>query len=376
MAAPFTPNDIIALAVDAERGTAPELIIGSFKRLVQEYAFQSAHCDPDERLSVAAEHAGYLTTRSGSWTVYVPWPLAFAFPSAITLDGLVSVAERSMLEGRGNVVLSGSTTFAGRVAALGDVDLAQYIFDDGSEIANRVERLMRRDGPTILVRVKFDREYQAPWEDLITALGRLRSLATESERIKLDFVDGVTPFGVMPVSNVVLPSDPSDRSKGAASRSFVFQEAVLTADGNPPWPLVVPEELLRYLKFLLRDMLAHRQAGKLVKALKRALSLTRILGLAELGDRAEAVLASRSAAGLAQESCMAELEALWPYLNADQQARLDASLKEKKGLAASIVESKGLPTQCSSLIDELMEKVKQFLAHEGVSFASWADGGS
>jgi hypothetical protein len=119
MPPPFSPQDIVSLAVDFDRGTAPASLTKRLGRLVEEYAFQSAYCDPDQRLAAADAFPGYLVTNSGQLQVYVPWALAFAFPGPAILDGLVAVAERSMIEGRGNIVLSGSTTFSGRFAGLG-----------------------------------------------------------------------------------------------------------------------------------------------------------------------------------------------------------------------------------------------------------------
>src|SRR5437016_5615222 len=99
MAPPFRPQDLISLAVDAESGKAVDQLVERMKRVLQEAAFQSAFGDPDERLVPTPDAPGYLTTASGRWQVYVPWPLAFAFPASVLLDGLVAVAERVMLGG-------------------------------------------------------------------------------------------------------------------------------------------------------------------------------------------------------------------------------------------------------------------------------------
>ena len=69
MPPPFSPQDIVSLAVDADRGTAPESLTDHLKRLVAEYAFQNAYCDPDQRLAAAVRFPGYLVTNSGQWQV-------------------------------------------------------------------------------------------------------------------------------------------------------------------------------------------------------------------------------------------------------------------------------------------------------------------
>lgn len=368
----FLPQDIVSLAVDVDRGTAPASITAHFARLLSEYAFQNASCDPDERLTSDATYPGYLTTNSGKWTALVPWALAFAFPSPVTLDGLVAVAERSMLPGEGNVVLSGSTNFAGRFAGLGDIDLAQYVFDDRQAFVARVQDLIRRDGSSNLVRVKYLIEYFAPWQSLIATLGNVSMLAQETERIKFEFIDGETPFGVMPVSNVVLPSDRADHTGGAARKSFVFQEVVLALDGDPPWSLAMADELLRYLRFLVREVQTYRDIGNPIKALKRALMLVRILGLDELGSRAEIVLASDMANASSHESCIAELEALWPHLSAEKQAVLEQSLKEKKEIGTTLTAADSLTMECKAVAIEAIEKMKEFLSKEGETIELWA----
>jgi hypothetical protein len=184
------------------------------------------------------------------------------------------------------------------------------VFDDVQHFVDRVKELIQRKGSAVLVRVKYLQEYVAPWDGLIAMLGGVSSLTDEKERIKFEFVDGETPFRLMPVSNIVLPSDANDRSKGAAQKSFVFQEAVLALAENPPWPLVMADELLRHLRFLVRDIRAYRKVKKPIKALKRTLSLVRILGMNDLGARAETVLTSDAANVTSRESCLKELDPL------------------------------------------------------------------
>jgi hypothetical protein len=371
MTSPFSPQDIVALAVEVDRGAAPASVTKHLNRLIAEYAFQNSYSDPDQRLIATDAFPGYLVTQSGRWSVYVPWALVFAFPSPDVLDGLVAVAERSMLQGRGNVVLSGSTTFAGRFAGLGDIDLAQYVFDDVQDIASRVHELAHRDGPAILVRVRCHGEYIAPWDELVAALHGWTALADKSERIKFDFIDGATPFGLMPVSNIVLPSDAGDHTKGAARKSFVFQEAVLALTDNPPWPLVMAEELLRYLRFLVREILAY-QTDNPMKAVKRALSLVRIVGLNDLGARAETVLASQAANMAAHQSCLRELDTLWTHVGAARRANLEAALAKKKEMAASMDVRASLAKECNAIVTEALEKMKEFLFLEGESLEAWA----
>jgi hypothetical protein len=54
----------------------------------------------------------------------------------------------------------------------------------------------------------------------------------DAKRFMAEFVDAVPTFGPMPVSNVMLACDYTNRAAGVASRSFVFQEAVAITNGG------------------------------------------------------------------------------------------------------------------------------------------------
>jgi hypothetical protein len=375
----FTPQDLLGLALEVERGEAPRKLVQYFERLVKERTFQIARDDRAGRLEEAAGEPGYLVTSSGRWSVYVPWPLAFAFPGPELLDELVDVIERVILRGRGNAVLSGSTTFAGRIAALGDIDLAQYMFGGAPALPAGVKDLVSRNNSAILVRVKWGRRYRRPWKKLLEdldqrldpGLDRLRLNRVLRKSMKFDFVDAETPFGLMPVSNIVLPSVAGDRRRGAARKSFVFQEAVLVAAGGPPWPLLMAGELLRYMKFLVRETKKYRD-DKPIKALKRALSLSRLLGLDLLGQQAEAALAGDAASMVAGDSSISELDELWADLPADERDTLAPKLKEKRQKVVTLTERGGKKAEPRRIIDAVLDEIDDMLSSEGRSLDAWA----
>jgi hypothetical protein len=369
MSSPFVPQRLIALALDAEAGTAPEALVRHFELLASEMAFQSVGADPAGRLEYADKAPGYLVTTCADWWVYVPWPLAFAFPEPTLLGGLVTVAERVMLEGPGNVAISGSTAFSGVIAGLGDIDLAQYVYDPET-LPARIQHVVQRSGPAVLVRVKIGREFRRPWDDLMAWL----SSQSVTGRMKFDFVDDATPFDLMPVSNVVLPSDPGDRKLGAALMSFAYQEAVLVRADGPPWPLMNADELLRYLKYLVQEVHEYRHArpARPVKALKRALSLSRILGLDDLAQQAQAWLAEPPATHAAGAACIAELVSLWADLPADRQTALEPALTKKKQMAANL--PPGAETDSpDSITGAVLQRVRDLLSKEGRTLEAWIE---
>src|SRR2546429_4516734 len=46
--------------------------------------------DPDALLEPVVRHAGYLASRRGDWSVFVPWPLARYFPTWLTLSEILA----------------------------------------------------------------------------------------------------------------------------------------------------------------------------------------------------------------------------------------------------------------------------------------------
>jgi hypothetical protein len=94
---------------------------------------------------------------------------------------------------------------------------------------------------------------------------------------------------------VVLASDYNDRKFGAAKKSYVFQEAVAVLSGAPLWTLVSPSEFAAYISFLRNEIQTFVDKNP-IKAVKRAVSLSLILGLNDFADRAFEILTSEDCA--------------------------------------------------------------------------------
>ena len=75
----------------------------------------------------------------------------------------------------------------------------------------------------------------------------------------------------------------------------MFQEAVAVIADAPPWTLVSPSEFASYISFLRKEIEIYADENP-IKAQKRALSISLILGLDDLADRAIEILTSEECA--------------------------------------------------------------------------------
>jgi hypothetical protein len=314
MPADFSSPDLVGLLVELDRGESQPALVDALGKIMREYAFQNARVDPAGRLKPSSEASGYLTTKCGKWTIFVPWALAFAFPGPDLTESLVELAERVKLDGRGYIALSGSATTCGRFVAIADVDFAQYIFELPEALSTKVRAMIERRTPAILVRVKFGESFLRPWDGLLKKLNDSLNNILPDRPIKFEFVDDATSYGLMAVSNFVLPSDQNDHMAGAAMKSYLFQEAILAEDGTPPWHLDTADELVRYVKYLIKAVKV-LQTDSPYKALKRSLSLARVLRFDDLSVRAEALVGDETAAFFARTSSVSAIEDLWGDLN-------------------------------------------------------------
>jgi hypothetical protein len=266
-----------------------------------------AGLDPAGRLQPAEEFPGYLTGTCGQWRLFVPWTLVSLFPDDGVLRHLIEVGLSVAIPPPETICISGSSTTLGSDIAIGDIDFCQYVavppalilqtaasFRD--PVANRVLVAVSYGEKEHYVRVKTP-EWQE-WERLSAKMSAVTEI-DEADRFMAEFLERGEHFGLLPVSIVVLASDPSDRRRGAARHSYVFQEAIaVNGDGTvpvPAWTLVDPAQLGDYIDFLRRQMDEYRTA-KPIKAVKRALSLVRTIRLHDLENEAIDLLESEAAA--------------------------------------------------------------------------------
>jgi hypothetical protein len=113
---------------------------------------------------------------------------------------------------------------------------------------------------------------------------------------KCEFIAWTRFEGVLEMTNVVLFIQSGRPEDDAGRRSFPPQEAPFTGKGAwVPRRLEEPRSLGRYVNWLQREVLRLLAPGSLdvAKATKRALALTRVLSLENLGERLLTVLEDR-----------------------------------------------------------------------------------
>jgi hypothetical protein len=131
-----------------------------------------------------------------------------------------------------------------------------------------------------------------------------------ANRFMLEFLGHSSKFGLLPISTVVLACDFENHAFGAARQSFAHQEAIAipceSRIPEPPWALIEPEGLGRYLSFLRKEIIAYAEE-KPIKAIKRVLSLGRTIGLHAFGDEALQILRSATARSLVEQQRLSEV---------------------------------------------------------------------
>jgi hypothetical protein len=285
--------------------------------------------DPLGQLVSAANYPGYLMLRCESWQVFVPWPLAPSFPGQETVVDLIEIANKVALPPVTNVCISGSSAALGSDVAVGDLDFCQYVSLSPASIVDSAFAFTTPEEARVLIAASYGRSccVTAPWEQTWPTLRTSMADQTipSADRFMLEFLGHSGRFGLLPVSTVVLASDFKNHASGAAARSFVYQEAVaIPCDAEtpePPWTLVAPEDLGRYIGFLRKEIVNYAEV-KPIKAVKRVLSLARTIGQHEFGDEALELLQSVTASAVIQQQRLSEIEAQYSRAGEPEQKLL------------------------------------------------------
>lgn len=306
------PRDLIFLSrrqMKIDRGEADvdpvdQRFYEGFRNYCEERAFALTGGDPGENLRPTTGFPGYLDMKIDGWQIFVPWTMVSTCPAPDVLSELVAIANGSAIVPVVSVCISGSSAWLGAEIEVGDLDFSQYVEQPSSEIVGRARTFTIPANGLALVAASYDdQEALAPWDaswpDLETVMTAHCSIESSTQRLMLEFLGGGNRYGPLPLSNVVLPSDFGDANLGAARRSFVYQELTCLRDTGtamaPHWVLVVPEEVGRYIAFL-ENQISWYSASHPIKAVKRALSLARTIGLRMVAEEALAILKSPSTA--------------------------------------------------------------------------------
>lgn len=253
---------------------------------------------------------------------------------------------------------------------IGDIDYSEYIEQPPSMMVESTDELtVAREGP-ILVTISYA-DLNAPqdvsWAELRARMSIDASI-DEAKRLKLEFLGAIAHVGVVPISTIVLSSDFSDRTRGQATKSFVYQEAVGVPrrEGTPapPWSLIVPEEVGHYVSFLRQEVLEYAPEQP-IKAVKRAFALARTIGLHDLGDRALAILTSAESRAYIRRKRRQDVREHFERCGVENRAVLAdvyPSLIEPEQDDLSAPDDIA-PTQCAELLRQLEHEINAIETH-------------
>ena len=228
----------------------------------------------------------------------MPWNLLKDFPSDQVLQEIAALARRIRSGADTALCISGSSALGSSLHPVGDLDFCEYVNPQGLEAGDRsfartvLQASSVADERLVCTQLKIlgrrPVHRSRPWAVAPGEDETFLRAAMETWVGKCDFIGRTEAEGVLEITNLVLFLE-SDPEEGSGHLSFPHQEAPITREGGwVPRRLTEPLTLGRYIQWLRREtsvLAAERSEASLAKAAKRALSLTRILFLDELGGR-------------------------------------------------------------------------------------------
>lgn len=252
-----------------------------------------AQCDPNQ------DQPGYVVFRVGDLRVFVPFFLANIFPHGELLQAICNVGARLQVGTDSVICISGSGCQLGLDLPVGDLDFCEYLPNGDTSIAQRLfNKLVEQSPDALCFRMVLgnDKVWLRPWTrgdktgDEEPLLEQLRAALSAAAFRQCQFVANVPNVGVLEATNVLLMLDFSSREAAEAARSFAGQKVPIAPDGWTPRELASPLALGRYVAWLVDSAAQHcsdstAEPRSIVKATRRALSVTRLLFLGEESRR-------------------------------------------------------------------------------------------
>jgi hypothetical protein len=267
------PREPAKRALDEIRGAIEELWAGLAENAAADF----------KGTSVDSAHPGYLIRDQ----VLVPFYLLQDLPGTAELAELAALGI-SLRVSEGVICLSGSTVLLGTLKFVGDIDYCEYAvpgtYSTEAVVASASTHAARTESPFCeRIKVMHPNWSQScdAW-DSTTPVELTRLIDKEGAyQLKLDFITNTRVVGAVEATNMALLLV-AGREDEIVRASFAAQEAPVPGSVLPR-ALCEPLQLGRYINFLIKQVQDY--AGKNpVKALKRALSLARILMLPQWGD--------------------------------------------------------------------------------------------
>ncbi len=293
---------------------------------------------------------GYLIRRARHAKVRVPYHLAPDFPADRTLDDLTDLALAIRTIGQGAICLSGSSTFWEALRIVADVDFCEYVPFAVVKAKDPLLRRLRALSKTISARAFCTGAKVYDINGLPLSLDTVHDPAAVF-RAKLDFIAPLT-HDVVEATNLVLPITKGEPADPALKLSYALQEAPISSGTWVPRELLDPLAIGRYADWLQSEVRG-KWDSDLIKAAKRGLSLARITGHAEHGDRLISIL--QTGTGLIEVALEARA-ALIPEIEKLVQSRPDIGQPLMKALRRTTRKLNGEITARRSRLDRRAER--------------------
>lgn len=306
-------------------------------------------------------HAGYLLKTDAGVSMRVPYHVLPTFPSGPELTALFEVS-RAVRSANGSIVcISGSNVLRRVFDVVNDVDFCEYLDITQNNAFANVAGNLKGDNDLLCLRVKLaDKDWKYPSAGKPTSAfiaKTLNSMQAESATLKMDYAGNLANFGPASITNVIIATDGQGRSAGL-DKTFAAQEAPLVPSNWIPNAMADPNEMGRYIDWLVRMVVHHANADELPKSLKRAASLSRVTFQRDVTDRIRD-LASETTVYLDKK--LDELRTLKGALKGATDARsgalLDAIAQQELDLRAR----KKARTQTAAVFDRRAKTIARSL---------------
>ena len=241
-----------------------------------------------------ATNPGYLVRQVPPAFFRVPVHLAPLFPDDASLREVWELAHRIRTDESSIIYISGSSAVRRIFEYVDDIDFCEYMPKSGRQLAASVLLKLSDSRDQCCMQVAFDNhKWLRPLisSNIAEQLEMASHDVLERSRVKLQYVakrEQTRPFDV---SNVIIVCNEHFQSKGS-ERTFAYQEGQVAAVDYVPNRLTNALELGRYILFLIDEVEHYRARTNPLKALKRALSLTRVCWLNDFSMRIKTFLDS------------------------------------------------------------------------------------
>ncbi|ORE94327.1 hypothetical protein ATO13_09641 [Stappia sp. 22II-S9-Z10] len=365
--------ELIGLYSDAKAGHPPPDadVAEDLASLLSFRAVEASRYDADQALFHAPDYPGYVSRSLDGLQIYVPFPLARAFPGAQSLRDIVAFAVDIGI-GTGAICISGSGAMSGTLHHLGDLDFCEYVFEAGELMG--IAALCDSASPssrTALAAINCKGTvFIAPWDGIRDALEQLTRTgppATPATHfLKLDYCAWCTTFGPIPATNRVLWLSRDDPEQGDALNSFAHQEAVIARGGSPVRTLISAERIGAYLVFLEREITAYKDKNP-VKALKRALSFSAVVGIEPWYKDAVRLLNHEAVGRTVRQRRFREFAELASSVAPHARSGPEAALQHAANLTHYTWDT------IEIVPDTVLNEITSLLNHISLTIESWGD---